>query len=144
MDQQTQPTTEEQIVVSDFLNLENLIKSHAESIEKMQTDLKAKREMFEDSFGNNPTYREHAEKVKEATKAKASVKLEISKQPAVAKLKQEISDIKFSINESKKTMGELLLDYKEQTGATQLELFNGKIFEIEVSAKLVRRSATGN
>src|SRR5882724_11139988 len=66
-----------------FLNLEELIKNHIEAIDKLKDELKQKREMFEDTFNNNPTYHEHVEKVKEANKAKGSVRQELVKQPSV-------------------------------------------------------------
>lgn len=124
-----------------FLNLEELIKNHIDSIDKLKEEVKKKREMLEDSFNNNPTYREHVEKVKEATKAKNSVKSELAKQPSVAKLDQEVKDMKFDLNEKGKTLSDLLADYREQTGATQIEARNGKIYEIVSVSKLVIRTS---
>jgi hypothetical protein len=83
------------------------------------------------------------EKVKEANKGKASVRSELSKQPAVAALKQKVDDIKFDLNEQSKTLSDLLQDYKEQTGATEIEARNGKIYAIVSVSKLVTRSSKG-
>lgn len=124
-----------------FLNLEELIKNHIEAIDKLKDELKQQKEMFEDTFNNNPTYREHAEKVKEANKAKSSVRQELTKQPSVAALKQKVDDLKFDVAEQSKTLSDLLQDYKEQTGATQIEARNGKIYEIVSVSKLVVRSS---
>ena len=96
--------------------------------------------MFEDAFNSNPTYREHTEKVKDATKARASVRQQIIKQPSVALLKQKVDDMRFDINEQSKTLSDLLQDYREQTGATQIETRNGQILEIVSTSKLVRRN----
>ena len=54
--------------VSGMLSLEELIKNHIESIEKLKLEVKQAKEMFDDSFESNPTYREHMEKVKDVTK----------------------------------------------------------------------------
>src|SRR5687767_7953883 len=97
-DSEVTETKEEFSQASAYLNLEELIKNHIEAIDKLKDDLKLKREMFEDSFNNNPTYREHVEKVKEVNKGKASVRSEIAKQPAVARLKQEVDDTRFDLN----------------------------------------------
>ncbi|HSA83389.1 MAG TPA: hypothetical protein VLF20_00700 [Patescibacteria group bacterium] len=137
----TSETKEEFSQASAFLNLEELIKNHIEAIDKLKDELKQSREMFEDSFNNNPTYREHVEKVKEATKAKSSVRQEIVKQPAVATLKQKVDDLRFDLNEQSKTLSDLLQDYKEQTGATEIEARNGKIYAIVSVSKLVTRSS---
>src|SRR5215469_7924181 len=113
-----------------LLSLEELIKNHIESIDKLKIELKTQREMYEDSFNSNPTYRENVEKVKEVSKAKNSVRQEISKQPSVATLAQKVKDLRFDMNEKNKTLSDLLQDYREQTGATSIETRDGKVLEI--------------
>lgn len=125
--------------VSALLSLEELIKNHIESMEKLRVELKKNREMLDDSFNNNPTYREHVEKVKEVTKGKSSVKQQIAKQPSVALLDQKVKDLRFDINEKNKTLSDLLSDYKEQTGATSIETRNGQVLEIVSTSKLVKK-----
>jgi hypothetical protein len=123
-----------------LLDLEELIKNHIDSIDKLKLELKEQREMYEDSFGSNPTYREHDEKVKEVSKAKNAVRQEISKQPSVAMLAQKVKDMRFDINEQSKTLSDLLQDYREQTGATSIETRDGKVLEIVSTARLVKRT----
>lgn len=125
--------------VAGMLSLEELIKNHIESMEKLRVELKKNREMLDDSFNNNPTYREHVEKVKEVTKGKNSVKQQIAKQPSVALLDQKVKDLRFDINEKNKTLSDLLQDYKEQTGATSIETRNGQVLEIVSTSKLVKK-----
>jgi predicted RNase H-like nuclease (RuvC/YqgF family) len=124
-----------------LLSLEELIKNHIEAIDKLKLELKTNREMYEDSFNSNPTYREHTEKVKDVSKAKNSVRQEISKQPSVANLAQKVKDLRFDMNEQSKTLSDLLQDYREQTGATQIETRDGKVLEIVSTSRLVRRSS---
>jgi hypothetical protein len=121
-----------------FLSLEELIKNHIDSIAKLKVELKKEREMYDDSFNNDPVYREHDEKVKEATKAKLSVKKQIGSQPSVALLAQKVKDLRFDISEQNKTLSDLLSDYKEQTGATQIETRDGQILELVNSIRLVK------
>lgn len=123
-----------------LLSLEELIKNHIEAIDKLKLEVKTQREMYEDSFNSNPTYREHDEKVKDVSKGKNSVRQEISKQPAVASLAQKIKDMRFDMNEQSKTLSDLLQDYIEQTGATSIETRDGKVLEIVRTSKLVKRS----
>lgn len=124
----------------DFLNLAELINNHIESIDKLKDELKAAREMYEDSFNNDPTYKENEDKVKEVTKAKNAVRQQIAKQPSVATLEQKVKDLRFDISESSKTLSDLLQDYKDQTGATEIETRNGQILEIVSTSRLVKRS----
>lgn len=126
-----------------LMSLEELIKNHITAIDKLREELKQQREMFEDSFVNNPTYREHVEKVKEANKAKSSVRQQIAKQPSVAMLDQKIKDLRFDVSEKNKTLSDLLQDYKEQSGATQIEV-NGKTYAIVSVSKLVTKSSKYN
>lgn len=130
-------------VQSESEALENLIKTHFEGLDKLRHELSTAREMFNDSLNNNPTYREHDERVKEVSKAKAQVRFEILKQPSVANLDQKIKDIRFDINERNFTLSALLLEYKSQTKATQLDLF-GQTLEIVETAKLVKKSKKYN
>lgn len=160
MDDQNKPTDTEEVltlepVESDgeektgfnqaagLMSLEELIKNHIIAIDKLRDELKQQREMFEDSFNNNVTYREHVEKVKEANKAKSSVRQQIAKQPGVAMLDQKIKDLRFDVSEKNKTLSDLLQDYKEQSGATQIEV-NGKTYAIVSVSKLVTKSAKYN
>ena len=126
---------------SALLSLEELIKNHVDSIEKIRDEIKQAREMYEDSFANNPTYRELSEQAKEAAKKKNQLKQQISKQPSVAQLAQKVKDLSFDSKELSKTLSDLLQDYKEQTGATQIELRDGTMMEIVSILKLVRRSS---
>lgn len=127
-----------------MLSLEELIKNHIESIDKLRDEIKQVREMFEDSFSNNPTYREHTERVKEVTKGKSSVRQQIAKQPSVATLSQKLKDLRFDLGEQTRTLSDLLQDYHEQTGATQIEARNGQVMEIVSTAKLVRKNTKYN
>lgn len=129
---------------TELMALEDMIKNHVALMDKLKDELKQKKEMFEDSFNNNPVFREHTEKVKSVTKEKSVIRQQIAKQPSVASLNQEIKDLKFDLNERKKTLSDLLVDYKGKTGATQLELFNGQVMEIVQEAKLVRRNTRYN
>jgi hypothetical protein len=127
--------------VTGLLSLEDLVKNHAVGIDKLAVEIRQVKEMYDDSFDNNPTYREHMDKVKEVTKAKNALKMQIAKQPSVAQLEQKLKDMRFDLSEKKKTMSDLLLDYKEQTGALQLELFDGQVLEIVSTAKLVKKGS---
>jgi hypothetical protein len=125
---------------TELLSLEELIKNHVENMDKLKSDLRVQKEMFEDSFNNNPTFREHNDRVKEARKKLSSVRQEIAKQPSVATLSQKIKDQRFDLGELGKTLSGLLDDYKQLTGANQIELRDGSVMEIVSTSKLVRRA----
>lgn len=122
-----------------LLNLEDLIKNTIESTEKLRSEIKQAREMFDDSFNNNPTFREASEKLKDVSKARNQVRQQIVKQPSVATIAQKVKDLRFDLNEQLKTLSDLLQDYHEQTGATEIETRSGQVMEIVSTAKLVKK-----
>lgn len=130
------PATE----VDVLLSLEEMIKNNIESIDKLKNELKAQREMFEDTFSNNPTYRENSEKVKEVTKIKSQTRQQIMNQPSVLQLSNKIKGARSEIKERQGALSDYLKEYQRMTGATEIEGRDGKIREIVSDAKLVVRS----
>jgi len=123
-----------------ILNMEDVIRNQVTLIKKLQGELTEQREMYNDSFTNNPTFREHEESVKKVTQLRNSVRKEIAKQPSVQLLNGKIEELKHDIKERKASLSANLVAYKEKTKATQMELFEGQTMAIVSSAKLVRVS----
>lgn len=126
---------------SDFLSLENLVKSYAVKIEGLEKELKEKNQTLKDAFESDAVYHEQAEKAKEANKIKNATKKEILKQPALAELAERVKEIKFDIAEQEAMLADYLRQYKEQSGATEIELGNGEVMEIVTVTKLVKQSS---
>jgi phosphotransferase system IIB component len=123
-----------------LLSLEEMIKNNIESIDKLRNELKQLREMFDDSFANNPTYREQSEKVKEVNKVKSQTRQQIMNQPAVLQLSNKIKSSRSEIKERQGALSDYLKEYQRMTGATEIEGRDGKIREIINDAKLIVRS----
>ena len=126
-----------------LLSLEEMIKNNIESLDKLRVELKQQREMFEDSFANNPTYREHNEKVKEANKVKSQTRQQITNQPSVLQMANKIKSMRSEIKERQSALSDYLKEYQRMTGATEIEGRDGKIREIVNDAKLIIRSDKG-
>lgn len=124
-----------------LLNLEELIRNHIQSLDKLKEEHKKLKEMFEDAFANNPVYRENAEKAKEAAKIKATTRQQIASQPSVINLTNKIKEFSLDIKERQAALSDYLLEYQRLTGSNEIEDANGQILEIINSAKLVKRSA---
>jgi hypothetical protein len=123
-----------------LLSLEEMIKNNIESIDKLKQELKLQREMFEDTFNNNPTYRENSEKVKEVTKIKSQTRQQIMNQPSVLQLANKIKSNRSEVKERQSALSDYLKEYQRMTGATEIEGRDGKIREIVNDAKLIVRS----
>jgi hypothetical protein len=124
-----------------LLSLEELIKNHIQSLEKLQDDLKKHREMFADAFENSEAYREHEKRVKEVTKEKSQAREQIIKQPAMQSLAQKIKDFNTDLKEKKAALSDYLLEYQRMSGATEIEGHDGKMRDIVNNAKLIKRSS---
>lgn len=124
-----------------LLNLEEMIKNHITSIDKYREDKKKLQEMFEDSFNNNPIYRENTEKAKEALKVKATTRQQIASQPSVIAIQQKIKSVGQDLKERQTALSDYLLEYQRLTGANEIEDNDGQIREIINSAKLIKRSS---
>lgn len=124
-----------------LLNLEEMIKNYIGSLDKLRVEQKKHREMFEDSFNNNPTYRENAEKAKEAIKVKATTRQQIASQPSVIVITNKLKGFSQDIKERQSALSDYLLEYQRMTGANEIEDNDGQIREIINSAKLIKRSS---
>lgn len=126
-----------------LLSLEEMIKNNIESLDKLRVELKQHREMFEDAFVNNPTYREHNERVKEANKVKSQTRQQITNQPSVLQMANKIKSMRSEMKERQSALSDYLKEYQRMTGANEIEGRDGKIREIVNDAKLIIRSDKG-
>ena len=124
-----------------LLSLEELIKTNIDNLDKVQLELRKHREMFDDSFNNDPVFREHSEKVKEANKSKSATKQQIMKQPSVMQLSNQIKQMRQEMKERQSALSDYLQEYQRLTGATEIETNSGDIMRIINSSKLVKDSA---
>lgn len=124
-----------------LLSLETLIKNHISRIDKLQEEAKKQKEMLDDSFNNDPVYKEHAEKAKEAAKVKGATKLQIAKQPSVSQLTAKVKDMTSELKELRNSLSDYLKEYQRMSGATEIEGEDGEFREIVSTVKLVKRAS---
>ncbi len=144
------PQTEEEtveIVATDTPNqgmivieLENMIKSHLASIDKIEQEYSKHRDMLEDIFNNDSTYKEQAQKAKEVARIKNNTKQEIMKQASVATLAQKVKDMKREMNELQNALSDYLREFQRISGMNEIEGDDGEMREIIYIAKLIRKS----
>lgn len=136
----TQQSSQNQTATDVLLSLENLIKSHSVSIDKLTVSLKEQRAMLEDSFQNDPTYLEHTKLAKEAAKVKSQTKLEITKQPAIFALSQKVKELSADLKDKKLALSDYLREYQRLTQVNEIEVADGDVREIVTTPKLVKKS----
>lgn len=127
--------------LSMILNMEDLIRRHLGVLTKLDQEHNKQKEMLEDIFNSDETYKAHNEKVKEANKVKAQTKLEILKKPEAAALAAKVKDLKAQIKETQGVISEYLQEYQKLSGISEIEDEEGEIREIIYTAKLIKKAS---
>ncbi len=123
------------------LSLDEMIKAHIASIEKMREELKKHREMLEDTYANDPSYREKTEEVKKVQKARLEVKQRIMQQPSVSQISAKVRSTSAELKEKQTALSDYLLEYQRLSGANQIEGLDGQVREIVQVARLVKKTS---
>lgn len=122
-----------------LINMEAMIKNYISAIEKQADESKKLKEMLEDIFDNDPTYKDHKDKSKETAKILAGTKAQILKRPQAADLADKIKHIKNEQKENQDALSDYLQEYQRLSGATEIETEDGKLHQIVYTARLVRK-----
>jgi hypothetical protein len=124
-----------------LLNLEDMIRSHLDTIEKLDAQIREQREMLDNVLLNDSTYREHTELAKEANKVKSATRSEIMKQPSVVQVANKVKEAKMELHELQSTLSEYLSEYQRLAKTNIIERADGSEFEIVNTCKLIKRSS---
>lgn len=124
-----------------LLNMDQLIKTHLSSIDKLSEELSTHKEMLKDIFENDSTFKNHSEQAKEANRIKAATKQEILKQPQAANLHNKIKSMQSELKELQGALSDYLQQYQQMSGVNEIEGDDGQVREIVYVAKLVKRSS---
>lgn len=149
----TQPVEEAQIVSqvpnsatgedqsTILTSLDELIKAHVASIDRLKVELRKQKEMLEDGYANDPVYHEHDEQAKAANKKKSETKQQILKQPAMQTISNKAKTLAAELKDKQFSLSDYLLEYQRISGANQIEIGDGEILEIVNTARIVRKSS---
>lgn len=129
-----EPTGKDQALL--VRRLEEMVKNHISSIEKTKKELFEQREMLKGTFENDPTYLEHAEEAKKATKVKTNTRQEILKRPEVAVIADKVKTLSGELRELNSALSDYLSEFQRTSGLNQIEGEDGEIREIIFVAKL--------
>lgn len=124
-----------------LVNMEGMIKNHISAIDKLQEEVKKHKEMLDDIFENNPTYKEHSDKSKEASKVLGTTKAQILKQPQAAELSEKVKTLKSELKENQDSLSDYLQEYARLSGVNEIEGEDGEVREIVYSAKLIKKGS---
>ena len=123
-----------------LLNLDDMIKSHLSSIDRMSDELKKQNDMLNAIFENDPTYQEHTKAAKEAARVKSATKQQILKQPQAADLNLKVKNMRSEMKQLQEALSDYLKEYQRLSGANEIEGDDGEVREIVYTAKLIKKS----
>ena len=124
-----------------LVNLEDSVKSHIASIERLQIEAKKEKETLDSVLLNDPTFQQHSEKAKLATQEKTKTRQEILKRPSVATVAAQIKNMKADIKELQVELSDYLQEYQRLSGSNIIEGEDGEIREIVSVSRVVKKSS---
>lgn len=124
-----------------IVSLTNLINANLAEIETLERDMSKQKEMIDSVLENDSTYRDHAEKAKEAARIKSNTKVEILKRPDVKHVVEKLKELKENVKETREELSNYIQEYAQVSGQNYFEAQDGTIQEIFYVAKLRKKSA---
>lgn len=143
MDENNNQIIDAQVVddkTSTLLTITNLIQNYLQQINENKRLLTEHRQMIDDALNNDPVYKEHTEKAKEAAKLKNSTKKQLMQMQNMRELSEKVKDLSVDLKAARESLSQYLQQYKDLTGSNQFEDGKGEVLDIVYSAKLVRAS----
>lgn len=135
------PMDDNALRLANILKLEDTIKRYVASLDNSAVEVKKQAEMLEDIFTNDPTYQLHLNQSKESNKIKNKTKAELMKRTDIAQLAEKVKEVKSQVKDMKDALSDYLMQYKELSGANEIEGEDGQVREIISMVKLVKKSA---
>lgn len=134
----TPPETGNEAVL--LIRIEEMIKTHISQIDNLQEEITKRRDMVNDVFGNDETFKEHDKIAKEAGKVRSATKAQIMKRPDVAELSAKLKELKSEQSALQEGLSDYLREYQRLSGSNEIEGDDGELREIYYTAKLRKKS----
>ncbi len=138
---QSAPASQTNSQVEILLSLENLIKRHISSIDKLQEEMKKHKEMVDSAFEGSEAFKLHSEKAKEANKQKNETRQHILQQPGMFQLIDKVKSMRQEVKEMRFALSDYLQEYQRISGLKEIMGEDGQYREIVNSAKAVKKNS---
>lgn len=123
-----------------LLSLEELIKSHITSLDRLSEEKRKLSELIADGFNNDAAFKQVSDKVKEVNKEKSAIRQQIMNRPGVIEIANKLKDIKSELKEKQVSLSDYLLEYQRMAGVNEIETSDGDVREIIQVAKLIKKA----
>lgn len=132
----SEPQSQAELVVS----LTNLINANLTEIDSLEKEMSKQKEMIDTVLENDATYKDHAEKSKEAGRIKSNTKKEIFKRPDVKHVVEKLNELKENLADTKDELSNYIQEYAQASGQNYFEAEDGTIQEIVYIARLRKKA----
>lgn len=123
------------------LELESLIQRYLDDSEKLKSQLKSQKEMYNASFENDAEFSQETEVANNAKKKVAGIKQRITQQPAVQSANERMEELKSEIKDVNEAISGLAEQYQTVAGTNQIVQDDGQILEIVRNFKVIRKKS---
>lgn len=123
-----------------LLSLEELIKTHISSLDRLQEEKRKFAELIADGFNNDAAFKQVSDKVKEVNKEKSALRQQIMNRPGIIEIANKLKDIKSELKEKQVSLSDYLLEYQRMAGVNEIETSDGDVREIIQIAKLIKKA----
>ncbi len=133
------PVSDGENTAQTIISLTNLINSNLGEIENLRQEALKHKEMLDSVLANDATYKDHAEKAKEAARVKGNTKKEIFKRSDVKHVVEKLNEVKENLKETQGELSNYIQEYSQLSGQNYFEAADGTVQEIVYVAKLRRK-----
>ncbi len=123
------------------LELESLIQRYMDDVEKLKSQIKSQKEMYNASFEGDAEYAQADEAAKDAKKKAAAAKQRITQQPAVKDAEMRMSELKDEMKDVQEAISGLAEQYQTVAGTNQIVQDDGQVLEIVRNFKVIRKKS---
>lgn len=123
------------------LELESLIQRYMDDVEKLKSQIRSEKEMYNASFENDAAYSQAEEASKETKKKVAEIKQRITQQPAVKDAEARMSELKDEMKDVQDAISGLAEQYQQVAGTNQIVQDDGQVLEIVRNFKVIRKKS---
>jgi len=123
-----------------MVELTTIIRRYLTDLNKLKTDMKIQKQMYNEAFSNDATYTQQSEKVKALNRETAVIKEKIIKQPEIDTLLVKIRQLREEIKVSQEALSDYLQEYQKVSNASTIEDDKGEILQIIPSYRLVKKN----
>lgn len=140
----TDLSTDDEVAQSDqvaqsLLSLQNIIERNAQELERINSDLKHKRESIKNIFENDTDLSLAEQQVQQFNTEVKERKSKLQADPQVTTLKVQVTELSEQKKDLEETLSNHLVNYHALTGSTSFDTSDGDQWDFEIRAKVKTR-----